>query len=414
MNAMDIPGSTAGAYVTAKLEVDNGVRSLSTGNVDTAIISFESALQKIPARLPFHEQLLYNLLVSYKLMIEQKLAGGDRAAAEKFLHRVLNLQMSSDLVRDKGFREQFANIVDAIGLVFSRHGNFEASLRCTRKALAIEPSPGLHVNLENALRSSGQRAVLSDVTTKITRDQLGRHILIACVPKSGSTFLKNVLLSLSGYRDALMSYTAAQFEQDLYLPTVLHVARSDTVTQQHIQATDANVQLMQAVEIRPIVLVRNIFDAVISLLDFYDGGASSNSFFREDYKALDEETRLDLLIDNLVPWYFQFVASWSLVEKQGRLDIFWLSYEELINDKPGSISNVLKFYGLGAPLRGIEQRIREIESEKRRTRFNKGVAGRGDERLSQSQKDRIRSYARYFPTTDFSRIGLSSQSEALP
>lgn len=405
-DAIAVPESRRGVYLTAQLEVDNGVRSLSTGNADLAIISFESALQKIPARQPFHEQLVYNLLVSYKLMIEQKLAGGDRAAAEGFLHRVLKLEMSSALIRDDGFRQQFATIVDAIGLVFSRHGNSEASLRCTRKAISIEPSPGLHVNLENALRASGQRAVLSDVTTKITRDLLGRHIFIACVPKSGSTFLKNVLLSLCSYRDALMSYTGAQFEQDLYLPTVIHVAKADTVTQQHVRATDATVQMMQAFEIRPVVLVRNIFDSVISLLDFYNGGASSNSFFREDYKALDEETKIDLLVDNLVPWYFQFVASWSLVEKQGRLDIFWLSYEELINNKPTSITNVLKFYGLGAPLRGIEQRIRETESEKRRTRFNKGVAGRGDARLSESQKSRIRSYARYFPTTDFSRIGL--------
>jgi hypothetical protein len=164
--------------------------------------------------------------------------------------------------------------------------------------------------------------------------------------------------------------------------------------------------MMQAFEIRPVVLVRNIFDAVDSLLDFYDGGASSATFFRADYRSLDEQTRIDLLIDNLVPWYFQFVTSWSLAEKQKRLDILWLSYEELISNKPASITNVLKFYGLGAPLRGIEQRIRETEKEKRRTRFNKGISGRGKARLSESQLARICGYGRYFPTTDFSKIGL--------
>ena len=137
-----------------------------------------------------------------------------------------------------------------------------------------------------------------------------------------------------------------------------------------------------------------------------DPRAFANTFFRADYRSLDDETRIDLLIDNLVPWYFQFVASWSLAEKQGRLDICWLSYEELIKDKPASITNVLKFYGLGAPLRGIEHLIRETESEKRKSRFNKGIAGRGEAKLSESQKDRIRRYSRYFPTTDFSRIGL--------
>jgi hypothetical protein len=203
-----------------------------------------------------------------------------------------------------------------------------------------------------------------------------------------------------------MVYTPGQFEQDLYLPMLNSVAAIDTVTQQHCRASDANVQMMQGFGIRPVVLVRNVFDSVISLLDFYNGGAFSNSFFRADYPSLDERTRIDLLIDNLVPWYFQFVASWGLVEKQGRSDLIWLTYEDLIADKPKAINDVLGFYGLGAPMRGIEQRINEIESEKRRTRFNKGIAGRGESRLSDSQKRRIRNYAKYYPTTDFSRIGL--------
>ena len=402
----EIPGSNRDAYVTAQLEVELGARCLSSGNAETAVAMFRSALQKIKAGLPFHNELIHNLLVSYKMFIEQKLASGDVLAADRVLEQILKMDLSDGTVGDHSFLSQFANVVDAIGLAFSRRGNSEACLRCTRKAISIKRSPGLQVNLENALRASARRAQLSDFTAELTPRQLGRHIFIACVPKSGSTFLKNVLISLTGYRDAFTAYTPAQFEQDLYLPSVLHVAEADTVTQLHSRASDANVQIMQAFEIRPVVLVRNIFDAVVSLLDFYDGGASSATFFRADYRSLDDQTRIDLLIDNLVPWYFQFVASWSLAEKQKRLEILWLSYEELINNKQASITNVLKFYGLGAPLRGIEQRIRETESEKRRMRFNKGVAGRGGARLSETQKARVRSYARYFPTTDFSQIGL--------
>jgi tetratricopeptide (TPR) repeat protein len=403
---MDISESDRDLFMAAQLEVDLGARSLSSGNAEVAVTMFESAIQKIGAGLPFHDHLAYNLLVSYKTLIEQKLATGDASAAEGLRRRVLELELSGRTAEDDSFRQQFASVADAIGLIFFRHGDFDASLQCTRKAISIKPSPGFQVNLENALRASVQRARLSDLTDQVAPEQLGRHIFIACVPKSGSTFLKNVLLSLTGYRDAYIAYTPAQFEQDLYLPSAVNVAKMDTVTQQHSRATDANVQIMQAFGIRPVVLVRNIFDAVVSLLDFYNGGAFANTFFRADYRSLDEDTRIDLLIDNLVPWYFQFVASWSLVEKQQRLDIFWMSYEELIKDKPTSITNVLTFYGLGAPRRGIEQQIWEAESEKRRTRFNRGVAGRGASKLSEGQIDRIRSYARYFPTTDFSRIGL--------
>jgi hypothetical protein len=215
-----------------------------------------------------------------------------------------------------------------------------------------------------------------------------------------------VLLKLSGYRDAFMVYSSTQFEQELYLPTLLRTARSDTVTQQHCRASDANLQLMQAFGIRPVVLVRNIFDSVMSLLDFYNAGASFFSYFRGDYSSLDVETKIDLLIDNFVPWYFQFVSSWRRVEEQKGLDLMWLTYEEMIADKPACVRNLLGFYGLGASQHSIEEMIIETEDEKRATRFNKGVAGRGASGLNQRQKDRIRGMTRYYPTTDFSRIGL--------
>jgi sulfotransferase family protein len=393
-------------YGTVQQEVDLGVSALSRKDSKMAIMLFQSALQKLSIRHSFHDHLVHNLLLSYKLQIEQDLDRGELHAAVSVLGSALKLEILGAMAQDIEFRTGFAIVFDSLGLIFFRHGKYDESLDCCRKAISIHPSPGFRINLENALRASGQRALLTDFTTDHTNEQFGRHIFIACVPKSGSTFLKNALVSITGFRDAFMVYTPGQFEQDLYLPMLNSVASIDTVTQQHCRASDANVQMMQAFEIRPVALVRNIFDSVISLLDFYNGGAFTNSFFREDYSSLDERTRINLLIDNFVPWYFEFVASWSLIEKQSRLDLLWLSYEDLIINKPKAISDVLGFYGLGAPMRGIEQRINEIESEKRRTRFNKGIAGRGESGLSDTQKRRIRNYAKYYPSTDFSRIGL--------
>src|SRR3989442_9546064 len=159
------------------------------------------------------------------------------------------------------------------------------------------------------LAATGQRAILSDFTTEIMPEQLGRDLFIACVPKSASTFLKNLLVNLTGYRDLFTVDAAGQSEHEIYLPTLRECAHLDTVTQQHCRELDANVHLMQAFDIRPVVLVRNIFDSVMSLLDFYNKGAFQTSYFRADWPALDEETKIDLLIENVVPWYFQFVAS---------------------------------------------------------------------------------------------------------
>jgi hypothetical protein len=144
----------------------------------------------------------------------------------------------------------------------------------------------------------------------------------------------------------------------------------------------------------------------MSLLDFYNKGAFQTSYFRADWPVLDDETKIDLLIENVIPWYFQFVSSWDLAEKQKRLEVHWLSYEDLVADKPSCLLKVLEFYGLGASQLGVEQRIKEIESEERKIRFNKGVTGRGKSGLNNLQKQQIRRLTRYYPSTDFARVGL--------
>jgi hypothetical protein len=401
-----VPQSDANLYGILKQEVYLGGQALNGKSAEMAVTLFQSALLKLTVDQPFYDHLVHNLLLSYTLMIEKLIKTRDIAMARDFVRASLRLEIRGQMAQDAAFLRRFAGAFQDLGIVLLRNGLNEESVLCCRKAISIYPSPGSHVNLTNSLAAAGQRARLSDFTTKVTRDQLGRHLFIACVPKSASTFLKNLLVNLTGYRDVFAVYAAGQNEHELYLPTLREFADVDTVTQQHCRASDANVHLMQAFGIRPVVLVRNIFDSVMSLLDFYNKGAFKTSYFRTDWPQLDEETKIDLLIENVIPWYFQFVASWDLAEKQKRLELHWLSYEDLVSDKPSSVMRVLEFYGLGIARRGLEQRIGEIESEGRKIRFNKGVTGRGKSGLNDRHKEQIRRLTRFYPSTDFGRIGL--------
>ncbi|MGB7201775.1 MAG: sulfotransferase domain-containing protein [Pyrinomonadaceae bacterium] len=405
VQTIDAPNGSGNLYSVVQQEVDLGAQALKHGS-EMAITFFQSALQKLTVDQPFYDHLVHNLLLSYKLLIEKRLKSGDIQTAVDFMHAALRLEMKGEMAEDSTFLKKFASEFQSLSILFLQNGQADESLVCCRKAISVYRGPGFQVNLTNSLLGARQGARLADFTSEIMPEQLGRHIFIACAPKSGSTFLKNLLGNLTGYADAFMVASPGQFEQELYLPTLQETAHLDTVTQQHTRASDANIHLMQAFGIKPVVLVRNIFDSVVSLLDFYDRGAFKNSYFRDDWLTFDAETKIDLLIDNLVPWYFQFVASWALAEKQDRIDVQWLTYEEMIDDKTTSVLKVLEFYGLGAARRGVEQRINEIESHGRKNRFNKGVAGRGKFGLSDRQKERICSLARFYPTADFSRIGL--------
>ncbi len=393
-------------YSVVEQEVELGVSALGRGDTELALTFFESALEKLTPKWPFYDHLNHNLLLTLKGRIEASLKSGDPATAAAALGRALELDIEGEMSSDAAFRRRFATTLQEIGLVFFKNSDPLSSLLCCRRPARFYAGPGSFVNLSNALSAAGVRAELADLTSEITSEQLGRHLFIACVPKSASTFLKNLLLNLTGYQDMFSVYAAGQTEHELYLPTLLENAHVNTVTQQHCRAADANVQIMQALDIRPVVLVRNIFDSVMSLADFYENGAYKSTYFRTDYLTLDRDTRLDLIIDSVVPWYFQFVASWDAVERERKLDLFWLTYEDLVANKAEATSRVLEFYGLGAARRAIEDRIRLTESQPGKTRFNKGVAGRGQVGLNDNQKERIRQLARYYPTTDFGWIGL--------
>ena len=403
---IEIPDASRNIYRTLQQEVELGAQALRSEHADMAVTFFQSALQKISVDDPFYYHLVHNLLESYKLVIEQLLKNGDRSLAQDFLRAALRLEIRGETADDIGFRRKFAAAFQGLSIVFFQNNLSEESVWCCRKAISVYPSPGSYVNLTNSLAASGQRAELADFTTEISPAQLGRHIFIACVPKTASTFLKNLLQNVTGYLDRFTVYAAGQSEHEIYLPTLRDSAHLDTVTQQHCRASDANIHLMQAFGIRPVILVRNIFDSVMSLLDFYNQGAFQTSYFRADWQALDEETKIDLLIENVIPWYFQFVASWDLAEKQNRLELQWLTYEELVADKAAAVLNVLKFYGLGASRTALEQRINEIESDGRKNRFNKGVTGRGARGLTVRQKEQVERLARFYPSTNFGRIGL--------
>ncbi len=387
-------------------EIDLGVKAMQQNNPDMAMTFFRSALSKVELDFPFYDHITHNLLLAYKQRVEQLLMNERNDEAKTLMDQALALEIEGDMIDDPAFRRAFADVFQGLGLIFFHNREFDAALRCGRRAIAVQPCPTYHVNITNSLAILKRPPLLSDFTTRITPQELGKHIFIACVPKSASTFLKNVLAALTGYKDLFAVYSPWQNEQELYLPSIVEYADRNTVTQQHCRASEANLQMMQAFGIRPVVLVRNVFDAVVSLLDFYNQGAFLNTYFRGSFLQLDEAKQIDLIIDNVVPWYLQFVASWALAEKEGRLEIYWLTYEDLTQNKVESIEQLLEFYGLGTTPAALKRLIADEEANTRKNRFNKGVSGRGKTTLTDVQKERIIALTEYYPGTDFSLIGL--------
>ena len=204
----------------------------------------------------------------------------------------------------------------------------------------------------------------------------GRHVFVACFPKSGSTWLTTLLTAYTGYRFAMFVHRGDENEQMINEARLRMVGNADTVTQQHVKGTARNVAVMNRYGIRPVILTRNLFDVLVSMRDhfFREGPQSSTGYVHQQFFAMSEEEQYLYLARVHAPWYFNFLFSWAEASRKD-IEALWISYEDLFADQVGTVSRILEFQGLPADGDRIASVMAGLDGSK--TRFNKGVAGRG-------------------------------------
>jgi len=237
-------------------------------------------------------------------------------------------------------------------------------------------------------------------------------IVVAAAPRTGSTYLTNVLATLTGFPYARLCSAYSTNEHDLYLPGLYIMNQIGCVSQLHMKGTYHNAALISTFGITPIILVRNIFDMVVSLKDdlrrkekkpHYGTGIRGYSFLwqDEDIKNRSDHELLDAIIDLAVPWYVNFYASWYRLCEQGFVKAKWVTYETMMADKRQTVLDVIDF--IGAPISAPN--LDEVLDIRTPT-FNVGGSTRGEQTLSDAQKERIRHLFSYYPTVNFKHYGL--------
>ena len=242
------------------------------------------------------------------------------------------------------------------------------------------------------------------------------YYLINALPHSGSSYLYNLLTKLTkALKLDLKNRRYRATEQDLYIPALLDARIRTTLTRHHFKATDQNVDLMRIFKIKPIILVRNIFDLVPSFRDIQEKvlnetestpwGSTFTGYVNESFLELDKEKQYDYLIDICLPWFFSFYLSWYCVNKAG-FEVMWLTYEQLIDDPEGTLREICSYYDLEYTNEEIAYSIEFAKDERKLNNFNVGIKGRGETELSREQKEKIKRFTRHYPSIDFANIGL--------
>lgn len=234
------------------------------------------------------------------------------------------------------------------------------------------------------------------------------RILIACMPKSGSTFLSEVIASLPDFMRVHLVDTYDRREQELCLHTVEACSKQfgeiNWVAQHHVRNSEATQKIKEKYSLKTIVLVRNLYDIVPSLVDHHRNQSVvyPMAYVPGDICERSVEAHLQFIVDLVIPWYINFWASWNDCP-----DKLVVRYEDLIRDPLNAVRSILNYCSVEFSDEIATAVLQARSEDAASIRKNVGVIGRG-EMLPKQCKETIKRFVSYYPAVDFSVIGAGA------
>jgi hypothetical protein len=213
----------------------------------------------------------------------------------------------------------------------------------------------------------------------------GRNIIIACMAKSGSTFVAKTLSAITEYPERGLLRDSESQVIDYY---EVQIAKGmGIITQQHIICSQHTVNMANEFDLDVVVLERNILDVLVSLRDFLLSEEMQNSRKRfggflntgqqflvdEEFYEMDDSERYDFLILYALPWYIHFHMTWRKYHSFFKKPPLRLTYESFFADIEGSVKQILSHCDLSH----LNHKISECLNPSGNTRLNQGLPGRG-------------------------------------
>ncbi len=230
------------------------------------------------------------------------------------------------------------------------------------------------------------------------------RVLVACFPKSGSTFLANLIGGLPGFKVESYVPDHERREQELCDTAIDKCEGVHQVAQLHVRSSWSTMHLIEKWDINTIVLVRNIYDAIVSLTDHIhrESPAFPHAWFNETTASLPFDKRLAAVVELAGPWFFNFYVSWWF----GRPEAIVL-YEDVVLGGLDRQAEFLVSRGIAASTEDVATSLARIDPAK--TRLNVGKAGRGGSLLSAEQREWLAGLTRHYSDVDFTPIGLPNR-----
>jgi hypothetical protein len=231
----------------------------------------------------------------------------------------------------------------------------------------------------------------------VDRDR--KRILIACMPKSGSTFMTQLLRHHLRLPLHHLTLDYGKGEQEVCWTKLDAVVTSDALfIQQHVRASQNTLKVIRLFNIQTIVMIRNLLDAVVSFREHILKESVDSTMFHFDPAFLqwEERRQYEFIIDLVLPWYLNFLGTWIDANKHKDISLLWLNYSDWIDDPKATLKQIDAFCDRTHSPEAASQAVARAKNEF--IRFNVGKSGRGRKLLDGDLQAKVRHLLSYYPS----------------
>lgn len=270
---------------------------------------------------------------------------------------------------------------------------------------------------ESALTKDNQTRLgfvseMQKVNSQPAQDENNIHIFVAAMPRSASSLMIRILKEITNFsfcppRSADVRTVPFSMFADLNASDWNIAAfRKNTVGKQHLRiATNINCELLKNYDTKVVFQYRNIFDAIVSLVDHHSQ-FPERTLWRSTWDTMSYEEKIDSFITFYVPDYLRMY--YTFMKNDENLNLMYMSYDQFTGEMESSINDILEFAGTEIGKSRVSEVVGQYDDRSSSPNFNRGVKGRGLEKMTAEQKKRITDMTLGLGDVDFSLIGIEN------
>jgi hypothetical protein len=235
---------------------------------------------------------------------------------------------------------------------------------------------------------------------KYSRELSARRplVLFAFAPRSAGTFFRTAAIEATGGQLGRIVHAEGGRDPAPYLPALIvyymGAFTPDTlITHAHMQASIGNRNFIDAFDLKPIVMLRNIPDMLASFWDMIvkDPNTPMGLSFSvpKTFAAMPRLMQANFIVDTMAPWYVSYFATWLDYAEQSPGRVCILDYTDFREDPAGALELALAHARVPRSYDDCQRAFDETWKERTEFRYNRAEPGRGISYFTAEQIDRI-------------------------